>query len=78
MDINSKCQSEYLIILVHSLVANAVQHHHDNTYVYLTGTNKCHEIVVVRKRSETHCSQFVKASKELVEQFDQLLSAAGR
>lgn len=26
---------------------------------------------------ETHCGQFVKASKELVEQFHQLLSAAG-
>lgn len=46
--------------------------------MYITGTNNCNNITVVKWQSKTHCSQFVKASKELVEQFDQLLSAARR
>ena len=37
--------------------------------MYVTGT---------RQRHETNRSQFVEASKELIEQLDQLLSAAGR
>lgn len=32
----------------------------------------------VGSRCETHCSQFVKTSEKLVEEFDQLLSAARR
>lgn len=54
-------------------------------YCYATLYQKAHGLLLnqeislddcVGSQCETHCSQFVKASKKLIKKFDQLLSAA--